>query len=125
MTTSHDYRLALTADQRAAELADREAAPGAVVKFATCHCDDGAHGYPDRVGWVVSEDLALEDLAETAPNSGHVVIRFTAVIDDARAALIGALAKSDGLTGDVARSLLHALYGPTADRLIDALGGAR
>lgn len=122
--TSHDQTLALAAERHTAVELDRDAAPGAAVKFAACYCDDGSHGYPDRVGWVATADVADEDLAATSPSTGHLVIRFTAVLDDARDALIDALAASDGLTG-TDRVLRRALYRSTADRLIDALGGVR
>lgn len=121
--TSHDYRLALTTDRRD-DTQDREARDGAPVKWSVCYCDNGLHGYPDRCGWVVSEALAVEDYEQTAPSNGHIIVRLTVGPEQLRDALIAALADVPRGDAPPPGRLREALYGPTADRLIEHITGA-
>lgn len=122
--TTHDRRLSLVVDRHndQRDTPDRDAKPGAVIKFAACMCTDGQHTYPDRLGWVTTEGLAHEDWLASDPERAHIVMRFTAAVEDARELIIGALARA---AGDETTPHLwqETLYGRTADVLIDVLSG--
>lgn len=119
--TAHDTRLAHAAEQHDADRtpADRDAPAGAPVKYSACYCDDRAHGYPDRCGWVTTEQLADDDLGATNPRGGHVVVRVTDTVENLRARIV------DALVGDdwpfVGAALREAMYGGTADVILERL----
>lgn len=102
----------------------RVARDGAPVKWATCFCDDQAHGYPDRVGFVRTEEDALEDLSQTEPNRGHVVVRLTFEVNELHDRLVRAFAAMEGAPL-MKPTLMDAVYGHQADALLLHLGGAR
>ena len=78
------YRLAQA--QERAEFADDDAAPGAPIKWSACTCTDDAHGFPDRSGWMASQESAYADVrrVENTGHDAHLVIRETRVVTGAR-----------------------------------------